>query len=74
MWLTIYKALQEVEGDDPSTPPVHCPHPAACLRLPLGEARSFSPPSTTRTLMLDRYRRLMARQCACNAHRQEMKI
>lgn len=76
MWMTLYKALPEAKPDDPDAdaPPLHCPHPSECLRLPLKEERSFGPARTTRTLLIDRYRRLVAQQCACHGHRHEMKI
>jgi hypothetical protein len=74
MWLTIYQSPAEDERPDPWAAPTHCPHPARCLRLPLDEPRSFRPP-TTRTLMIERYRLLIARQCRCHDfHAHELKI
>lgn len=70
MWMTIYNALSEVERDDVGTPPAYCPHPSNCLRIPHAEPRSFQTPCTTRTLLLDRYRRLISEQCACNRDRR----
>ena len=75
MWMTIYNSLAEAERRDPDLPPAHCPHPSRCLRSASAEPRSFSEPCTTRTLLLDRYRRLIAQQCACNGDRQaDVKI
>ena len=74
MWLTIYKSSPPAERTDPQGAPDHCPHPAACLRLPLAETRSFREGEATQQLMVASYRRLMARQCACNGHCEEVKI
>ncbi len=67
MWITVFNALRSAETDPPrSGAPAQCPHPSECLRLPLEETRSFSDRGSTERMLLDRYRRLMARQCACN--------
>ena len=68
MWMTIHNAMQasDAEESEPSRPPAHCPHPNNCLRLPLTEPRSFSDQSSTRQLLLKRYRLMMSKQCACN--------
>ena len=70
MWMTIYKALADAERSDPDAPPAYCPHPSSCLRLPPSEPRSFARACTTRSLLLDRYRRLISQQCACNGDHQ----
>ena len=70
MWMTIYNALSDEGPPDADAPPAHCPHPSACQRLPLEERRSFARASTTRSLLLDRYRRMLFRQCACNGARK----
>lgn len=67
MWITIVNALeQEDTVSDRSGAPAHCPHPDQCLRLPLKESRSFSDRGCDERMLLDRYRRLMAQQCACH--------
>lgn len=68
MWMTIHNAVQasDLEQSRAGKPPAHCPHPSECLRLPLAEPRSFCEQSTTRQLLLNRYRLMMAKQCACN--------
>jgi len=75
MWMTIYNALEQADSGapEPGEAPAYCPHPNECLRLPLREPRSFSDQSSTRALLLNRYRRLMATQCACNASRVNLK-
>ncbi len=70
MWMTIYNALSEEERSDADAPPAHCPHPSNCLRVAQNEPRSFAQASTTRSLTLDRYRRLISQQCACNGDHQ----
>ena len=70
MWMTIYNALADAERSDADAPPAYCPHPSNCLRAPLSEPRSFARGRTTRSLMLDRYRRLISQQCACNGDHQ----
>ncbi len=74
MWLSLYKAAPAPEPRNPYVAPEHCPHPDACLRLPLKEPRSFSDRDASRRLQVQSYRQLMARQCACNDHCQETKI
>lgn len=68
MWMTIYNAMQAPDTEESARgkPPAHCPHPKDCLRLPLSEPRSFSAQSSTRQLLLNRYRLMMSKQCACN--------
>ena len=67
MWITVFNALDKAgSGSGRSGAPQHCPHPGECLRLPLKEARSFSDRGAAERMLLDRYRSLMARQCACN--------
>ena len=68
MWMTVFNALEKADSDSKASgSPAYCPHPDECLRLPLKETRSFDDGADTRRLMIDRYRRLMAQQCACNA-------
>ncbi len=69
MWMTNCSAVGEAGSGDsePGKPPAHCPHPSECLRLPLPESRSFHDQSSTRAVLLNRYRLMMAEQCACNA-------
>ncbi len=74
MWLGIHGAKQPSARRDPFAPPEHCPHPGTCLRAPLPEPRSFGDYEATRRMLVDRYRRLMAQQCACNGHCQEAKV
>ncbi len=62
--------LADSEGSEPGKPPAHCPHPRECLRLPLREPRSFRDQTSTSALPLNRYRLMMAQQCACNRLRQ----
>ena len=73
MWMTIYNAVSASGSEDsgPGAPPAHCPHPGNCLRRPPRESRSFCDQGETRALLRDRYRRLMARQCACNDRQTE---
>ena len=68
MWTTIYNAAgaSVSEDSEAGAAPAHCPHPRDCLRRPLKEHRSFSDQGSTRAFLLERYRRLMAQQCACN--------
>ena len=67
MWMTVFNAPEKADSDsEVSVAQAYCPHPSECLRMPLRECRSFDDGADTRRLMLDRYRRLMAQQCACN--------
>ena len=68
MWMTIHNAMQvsDPEGFEAGKPPAHCPHPNECLRLPLPEPRSFNEQRSTRQLLLNRYRLMMSKPCACN--------
>ena len=75
MWMTIYNAAgaSDSEKSDAGAAPAHCPHPSDCLRQPLRESRSFCGQGSMRTLFRERYRRLMAQQCACNNHLSDVK-
>jgi hypothetical protein len=75
MWMTIDSASETAEraASEFGSPPAHCPHPNECLRLPLKESRSFCDEADTRRMMLNRYRRLMAQNCACNSPRLDVK-
>ena len=75
MSMTISTALdrQDSEQDEAGGAPVHCPHPNECLRLAAQEPRSFGSQCMTRRLLMNRYRRLMAEQCACNRPHFELK-
>ena len=67
MWMTVFNALEKADTfSEGSGAPAHCPHPSECLRLPLKESRSFSDRGSVERLLLDRYRLLMAQQCACH--------
>ena len=73
MWTTVYEALDPSGSHafEPGTPPAHCPHPEDCLRMPLREPRSFCDGSGAERSGLDRYRHIMAQQCACNGRRAD---
>ena len=75
MWMTTNNTPETADrvASELGSPPAHCPHPNECLRLPLKESRSFCEESGTRRMMLNRYRRLMAQQCACNGPRLDQK-
>ena len=75
MWMTIFNAVSasDSEGSEAGAAPAHCPHPTDCLRQSSRESRSFCDQGSARAILLDRYRRLMAQQCACNDHFTDLK-
>ncbi len=75
MWMTICNAVNASNSEESGVgaAPAHCRHPSDCLRRPSKESRSFSDQGSTRALLLDRYRRLMAQQCACNELQTDLK-